>query len=224
MSLSVAPLPRTTNDGSADYYYYYCMNRRSATSTGSAFASPLAARTRAARQIPAQTIWSSPYFWSFPSTVYEEIIHRFYAKIVIDITPGQGTFGEMCIKHRIGYFCVAFTEAHAQFLHNKFQASALQYMADESSALFLPKCAEAMGKKADKKPEAKKRPKPTGKKEPPGADPSGEPTGKNDPPAAKAGAKKRKNTVKTEPGAEGGGIGSDNGGNSEISWDLSDEY
>ena len=130
----------------------------------------------------------------------------------------------MCIKHRIGYFCVAFTEAHAQFLHNKCQAAALQYMADESSALFLPKCAEAMGKKADKKPEAKKRPKPTGNKEPPGADPSGEPTGKNDPPAAKAGAKKKgKNTVETEPGAEGVGIGSDNGGDSESSWDLSEE-
>ena len=167
------------------------------------------------------------FFGQFPSTVYEELIHRFYAKSVIDITPGQGTFGEMCIKHRVGYFCVAFTEAHAQFLHKKFQASALKYMADESSAVFLPKCAEAMGKKADKKPEEKKRTKPSGKREPPGADPSGEPTGKKDPPAAKAGAKKAKQTVKTEPGAEGGGIGSDNGGenggNSESSWDLSDD-
>ena len=62
----------------------------------------------------------------------------------------------MCIKHRVGYFCVAFTEGHAQFLHKQFQASSLKYMADESSAVFLPKCAEAMGKKADKKPDKKK--------------------------------------------------------------------
>ena len=81
-----------------------------------------------------------------------------------------------------------------------------------------------MGKKAGKNQKAeegKKPPKHTGKREPPGADPSGELTGKK-PPAAKARAGKGKK----EPGAEGGGNGNDSGGdggNSESSWDLSDE-
>lgn len=51
------------------------------------------------------------FWWTMPAEFYEELIHRYFIKNVIDLTPGDGRFAEVCIKHRAGYLvrltCVA---------------------------------------------------------------------------------------------------------------------
>ena len=45
------------------------------------------------------------FWWTMPEAFYEELIHRFFVKHVIDLTPGGGCFAEGCIKNRVG--CLA---------------------------------------------------------------------------------------------------------------------
>ena len=57
---------------------------------------------------------------------------RYFGKSVVDLTPGAGIFGEACLKHRVGYFCVAMTEEHAKGLMQRFQNAALRFMCQDS--------------------------------------------------------------------------------------------
>eukprot|EP00959_Pyramimonas_sp_CCMP1952_P177832 3716785-Pyramimonas_sp.AAC.1 len=51
---------------------------------------------------------------AMPRTFYSEINHRFFVAHVFDISPGPGLYGEECIEAGVTYFCLAFTEKHAQ--------------------------------------------------------------------------------------------------------------
>ncbi len=48
-----------------------------------------------------------------PATFYSELNHRMFVKNVLDLTPGSGTYGELCITEGTSYYCLALTEHHA---------------------------------------------------------------------------------------------------------------
>ena len=81
-----------------------------------------------------------------------------FAKSVIDMTLGQGTFGEMCLRSRIGYFCIAMSDKHAEYLTCKLRLAALKFMAEEGCALYNPRYATALGASAKAKAKAKADP------------------------------------------------------------------
>lgn len=78
-----------------------------------------------------------------------------FAKSVIDMTPGQGTFGEMCLRSRIGYFCIAMSDKHAEYLTCKLRLAALKFMAEEGCPLYNPRYATALGATTKVKAKAK---------------------------------------------------------------------
>ena len=114
------------------------------------------------------------FFNALPATFYEDLTHRFFASNVIDMTIGPGIFAEVCLKNRIGYFGIAFTDVHAQCVIKRLETAALRFMADETcTVLYEPKCAETIhGKQKKRKPnEGKptpdpKKPKGKGKAKP----------------------------------------------------------
>jgi hypothetical protein len=86
--------------------------------------------------------------FALPASFYEEICHRYFVANVIDMTPGDFTFGEVAIAKRINYFAVAWTEEHAIEGRNKLDKAALQGLITPGSVHFNKKVAETLrGKK-----------------------------------------------------------------------------
>ncbi len=67
---------------------------------------------------------------------------KYFVRTVFDMTPGNGAFGEACIKNRVGYFCIALSEAHANALEKCFRAAVLRMMTEEGNPLYNAKAAE----------------------------------------------------------------------------------
>ena len=82
------------------------------------------------------------FFHSMPPKFFSELNHRFFIAHVLDISPGPGTYGEVCIAEGVTYVCLAFTEKHADELNNRFKMAALRLMCDESNVMhYNAKCA-----------------------------------------------------------------------------------
>lgn len=146
------------------------------------------------------------FFWSLPAKFYEEILHRFFGKKVFDITPGSGTFGEMCLKNRVGYFCLAMSEKHAAALQQMFHLAAIRFMLEEGTAIFNPKAAQAFNPGGKKPDDGKKKAQQTSPKK------------RKAKSKAKAGAKERKKDQKAKA-AEGEESEEDA---ASSAWDLSE--
>ena len=41
-------------------------------------------------------------YWSPPDVLYDELLHMFYAKMVFDMTPGDGRVTRHALKRRFG--------------------------------------------------------------------------------------------------------------------------
>ena len=78
-----------------------------------------------------------------PPTFYAELLHMFYAKLVIDITPLNGTFAWTCMQDRVGYVGIVFTEVHAELLYARLRDLMKTEMADSASKLFNREYAKA---------------------------------------------------------------------------------
>ena len=87
------------------------------------------------------------FFFTLPLQFFEELLHLYFVKSVIDLTPGSGIFGEAAIRNRCGYFCIAMSERHALELDKRFRLAALRFMCEEGCPVYNPKCAEAFGKR-----------------------------------------------------------------------------
>lgn len=170
------------------------------------------------------------FFWAMPGAFYEELLHRFFGKVVLDLTPGPGTFGEIALKHRIGYYCLAMSEKHAVELEKKFRMAVLKYLCEEGCPLYNPKCAEAFGSKKEKKDDKPgKRGTREGKADGEGKKDDEKPEAE---PKSKRQRKQQKPKQKSKPEEEdkgkGGNDGEDDeeneGGDDDASvWDLSDD-
>ena len=79
-----------------------------------------------------------------PSQWYDELIHTFFIKLVIDLTPMDGKFAYQAVRQRIGYMGITFNEAHSNHLHAKLKAQVMDEMKDPSSKLYVPAYAKAV--------------------------------------------------------------------------------
>jgi hypothetical protein len=159
------------------------------------------------------------FFWSYPQLFYEEILHRFFGRAVFDMTPGPGSFGEVCLKQRTGYFALAMTESHAACLLERFELAALRYMTVSGNTHYQSRCAEALGVAAPvAKTKAKAKVEPAPKKPKPAA---GEPAPKKKNKNEGSGAPKKKKHKKDDD--EGVASSGEPGASGDSSWDLSDD-
>ncbi|CAE6960417.1 unnamed protein product [Symbiodinium sp. CCMP2592] len=89
-------------------------------------------------------------FHSMPGAFYSELMHSFWAKMVIDLTPGDGRFTFEALKARVGYMGITFTPEHSQFLEEHLLDLMKLEMCDTASPLFNSEYAAAVGKKVPK--------------------------------------------------------------------------
>ena len=86
------------------------------------------------------------FYNSMPGKYYSELIHRFFLAYIFDLSPGAGTFGEICIEEGVTYVGIAFTESHAEELNNRFKMASLRLMCDESCSMhYNAKCVMFFG-------------------------------------------------------------------------------
>ena len=81
-----------------------------------------------------------------PPNFYDEVLHRFFAKNVVDLTAGNGEFMLQSVRNRVGYFGICLTSIHKTELEKMARIYILKVMCDETCALYSPKCAEAFKK------------------------------------------------------------------------------
>ncbi|CAK0797737.1 unnamed protein product, partial [Prorocentrum cordatum] len=58
--------------------------------------------------------WEMVSMNAMPPKFFSELNRRYFASHAFDISPGPGACGEECIYEGIAYFCLAFTELHAE--------------------------------------------------------------------------------------------------------------
>lgn len=68
-----------------------------------------------------------------------------FAKLVIDLTPGDGRFAQVCLKSRTSYLGVCFTDEHKELMMQKLVSDLKKYMADPSSGVYDARYAAAIG-------------------------------------------------------------------------------
>ena len=107
----------------------------------------------------------------FPSTCPQDMLRRFYGKVVIDLTPGSGVFAATCIAQRIPYVGFCFTEKHKEALTSRLEVLTLKSMCTEGCPIYEGKCASVFS--GSPVPPAPKPTKPKGK---PAPTPGGNPT------------------------------------------------
>jgi len=93
-----------------------------------------------------------PVFWhSTPPEMAEEFIHGFMGDggAVIDLTPGDGKWALMALRHRKPYMGVTFTKHHKEALGNRLDHLIFNAMQDEKDPLFTGGLADVL------KPDAK---------------------------------------------------------------------
>ena len=120
-------------------------------------------------------------------------------KLVVDLTPADGKFAYACLKCRVGYVGVAYTEAHAKLLEERLVTLLSEAMQDSNSPLF--NSAQAVTEGSGGKHRPKPRPKPEPKPKPgPKPKPDGKPDGK-----PKAKPKPKNKGKRGRKGGEDGG-------------------
>ena len=84
-------------------------------------------------------------FHSMPAEFYAELIHTFFCKLVIDLTPTDAKFGYECLKARVGYVAVAFNNEHVALLERRLLELLKKDMTESDSPLFSSAYCEAVG-------------------------------------------------------------------------------
>ncbi|CAK0907003.1 unnamed protein product [Prorocentrum cordatum] len=80
-----------------------------------------------------------------PMVYYKELIHMFYVKCVLDLTPTDAKFAWVCLQERIAYVGVAFTKEHMEKIYSYLTDLVKQAMADAWSKLFNKDYAKSLG-------------------------------------------------------------------------------
>ena len=122
-------------------------------------------------------------FWSLPPEWYDEVIHSFFAKLVLDLTPLDAKFALCALRNRVGYVGVAFNADHVKLMEDRLMSHLKKEMKDSASPLFNAAYAEAVGARVpatssespNPKAKAKPKPKPVPKPKPDPGDPNPKP-------------------------------------------------
>eukprot|EP00959_Pyramimonas_sp_CCMP1952_P296695 6206996-Pyramimonas_sp.AAC.1 len=86
-----------------------------------------------------------PVCWNaMPQEFFEELIHRYFIANVVDLTPGDFSFGEVCMDKRVNYAAVAWTVEHRQAGRDKLQMAAMKTMTTMDHPHFNKQFSEAL--------------------------------------------------------------------------------
>lgn len=113
-------------------------------------------------------------YHSPPYELCEELIHDFFVKMIIDLTPLDARMAWAALRNRVGYVGIAFNPEHQRLLEERLLTLLEKDMKDPESPLFSAAYAEAVGSVSnptgqgdDQKPQRdvdpKAKPKPKGK-------------------------------------------------------------
>lgn len=75
-------------------------------------------------------------WWSSPVKLYEEFLHSFCLKAVIDLTAGDGHFALACLREKKPYVGVVFGECHRDMLYARLVRQVFKEMRKEDSPLY----------------------------------------------------------------------------------------
>ena len=99
---------------------------------------------------PRPKVAHEPFAWNaMPQTFYQELTSSYFARAVIDLTPGSGLFASHCLMNGIPYVGVCMKEGkdgaeHKVVLHDELVRMYLSKMCEEGSPLYSPKYANFM--------------------------------------------------------------------------------
>lgn len=103
------------------------------------------------------------FMWDSHPLFYESLLHDYFIKNVIDLTPGSGVLAFVCIEQRVGCICICMSEAHAAGIRNCLLTKIVAGMSKEGSKLYQPKFAKLLKDDPEKKPTLPSPPKPGAK-------------------------------------------------------------
>lgn len=134
------------------------------------------------------------FHWDTDPKFYESLLHDYFVKNVIDLTPGAGTMALTCVKKHVGYLGLCMSEEHLAGIRAVLLDGILAAMQEEGSGLYQPRLATALNPDAkDPAPKAKAKAKAKaaagGKR---GRTPAKDPEAEGDPPADGEGKKPKK--------------------------------
>jgi hypothetical protein len=84
-------------------------------------------------------------YHGMPAVWYEELIHTFFVKSVVDLTPGDAKFAWQALVNRIGYVGIAFTPAHGAAIYKRLKDQIKEEMIKPGSRMFNAQYARAAG-------------------------------------------------------------------------------
>ena len=97
-------------------------------------------------------------FHGMPQQWYAELLHTFFTKCVIDLSPMDGKFAWSCLQSRVGYIALAFTDDHASHLFARLKELLKTELANPESKLFNSAYCKAVNNEVTPtKPPAPKR-------------------------------------------------------------------
>ena len=132
------------------------------------------------------------FHWDTDPKFYESLLHDYFVKNVIDLTPGAGTMALTCVKKHVGYLGLCMSEEHLAGIRAVLLDGILAAMQEEGSGLYQPRLATALNPDAKEpapKPKAKAKAAAGGKR---GRTPAKDPEAEGDPPAKDPEGKKPK--------------------------------
>ena len=83
-------------------------------------------------------------FHNMPEQWYDELLHTYYAKLVLDLSPLDGRFALQCLRNRVGYVAICFNDDHVKFLQEYLLQQLQSDMKDSKSPLFNQAFASAV--------------------------------------------------------------------------------
>lgn len=121
-------------------------------------------------------------YFSPPLELMEELLHTFYAKLVLDLSPADGKLAWACVKTRTAYMGICYIDTHVKLMEERLLDLMKVSVKETASPLFNSAYAQAVGSTTSSSqpaiPKRKPRPKPKVKSAPkpkPAPKPKGKP-------------------------------------------------
>ena len=80
-----------------------------------------------------------------PPAWYDELIHMFFCKAIVDLTPLDAKFAWQAVLNRVGYVGIAFTEEHKSMIYARLTEQMKIEMCQPGSKLYNAQYAKATG-------------------------------------------------------------------------------
>ena len=82
---------------------------------------------------------------SAPESFLEEILHGYFVKSVVDMSPADGKLAFVCLRQRVGYVGICYNEQHVKALEKRLLQRLEKEMVNSNSPLFSSAYAAAIG-------------------------------------------------------------------------------